>query len=149
MGVCTPGQVPPPPTKSWTPISSTPLWPESGPGQKGCFCCGLSFLPFCLPKSSINQSSHPVYHPPPTPLGHNYPTQTRWVEGGASEWFRTSMGEQLSNSNLQSSLSPSYVPTALLHTTHPAHGKLGTHWRPQTQRPSSCTKAKGFFSLLG
>lgn len=59
------------------------------------------------------------------------------------------MGEQLSDSNLESSLSPSYVPTALLHTTHPAHGKPGTHWRPQTQRPSSCTKAKGFFSLLG
>lgn len=59
------------------------------------------------------------------------------------------MGEQLRDSNLENSLSPSHVSTALLHTTHPAHGKLEAHWRPQTQQPFSCTKAKGFFSLLG
>lgn len=58
------------------------------------------------------------------------------------------MGEQLSDSNLESSLSPSYDPTALLHTTHPAHGKLGTHWRPPNPAALALLLYKGQRILL-
>lgn len=58
------------------------------------------------------------------------------------------MGEQLSGSSLKSnrSLSPSWVPTALFHTTQPAQGKLQAHWRPPG--PEALLLFKGQPTLL-
>lgn len=59
------------------------------------------------------------------------------------------MGEQLSDSNLESSLSRSSVPTVLLHTTYPAHGKLQAHWRPPGPQALLLYKGQQTLSLAG
>lgn len=136
-GCVHPRASPSPKPRTGSPIPSTSLpWPQPGPGHSSCFCyVGSPSSSFCLPKFPINQSPYPVYTPS-APLGLNYPTQTREMEGGASEWFRTFMGKTVgnekplshSNSEKESSLSPSCVPSTLPHTAHPADVKPQAHW---------------------
>lgn len=80
--------------RAWSLIHSTPPWPQPDPGQSGCFCCGLSFLLLLFAKVS-NKPKSTSGLPPSAPLGHNHSTQTRWVEGGVSEWFRIFLQEMV------------------------------------------------------